>query len=310
MKIDRLLSIVMYLLNRELVSARELAEHYEVSARTIQRDMDALTFAGIPVLSVKGPHGGFGIMKGYKLDRQLINTGDLYFMLTALESIGTVYQNKDLSETLEKVQTLVRDFQKKEFDSRKDKLSIDFSDISISAHGNAVFQDLEKAIHENKLIQFAYTDSNYQKSERTIEPMTIVFKWFSWYLYGFCRKRNDYRLFRLSRIRNLKKLNQTFERRELPFETFISRSANMELVDITLLFDPELKVHVEDFFRQGRITEQANGILVETQFPVNEGFLNMILSYGDKVEVLAPEFFREKIRERCRNIAQKYCKES
>ena len=306
MKIDRLLSIVMYLLNREVVSARELAEHYEVSVRTIQRDMDALTFAGIPIMSVKGPHGGFGIMKSYKLDRQLISTNDLYFMLTSLESISVAFRNKEITETLEKVQTLARDYQKKEIDSRKDKLYIDFSDISIGAHGQAVFQDLEMAIDEQRLIEFCYTDSNYKPSQRVLEPMTIAFKWFSWYLFGFCHKRQDYRLFRLSRIRSLTVLKKKFERRDLTFDAFLSRPGTMDLVNMKLKFDPSLRIQIEDYFRGCQIADLDDGFTVEIQAPFSEGLFNMILGYGDKVEVLEPESMREALIERCGSISKIY----
>jgi hypothetical protein len=130
MKIDHLLSIVMYLLNRELVNARELADHFEVSVRTIQRDMDTLTYAGFPVVSIQGPHGGFGIMKSYQLDRQLVDTDDLFFILTSLESVSSTLKSKNMSSTIEKMKTLVRDYQKKEIEKRKDLLYIDLSALT------------------------------------------------------------------------------------------------------------------------------------------------------------------------------------
>ena len=132
MKIDRLFSELVYLMNRDIVNAREMAEHFEVSVRTVQRDMDTLALAGIPILSLRGVQGGYGIMKEYKLDRQLVNSHDLFFILTSLESISTTLKNREMSTTLDKMKTLVRDYQHTEICSQKERLHIDFSAFSIT----------------------------------------------------------------------------------------------------------------------------------------------------------------------------------
>ena len=146
MKIDRLLSTIIYLLNRELASAHELAEHFEVSIRTIQRDMDTLCSAGIPILSVQGAYGGYSIIEGYKLDRQLVDTDDLFFMITALESITASFKNRQMSLTLEKIKTLVRDYQQKEIEKRKDKFYFDFSELNIGKNSRSFFTCLTKPL--------------------------------------------------------------------------------------------------------------------------------------------------------------------
>ena len=308
MKIDRLLSIIIYLLNRELVSARELAEHFEVSVRTIQRDMDTLACAGIPILSAQGPHGGFGIIESYKLDRQLVDTDDLFFILTALESISATLKNKQLSFTLEKIKTLVRDYQAKEIDRRKDELFIDFSALSIGKNRKELFYLLEEAIEKNRLVEFTYTNSRYQVSTRIVEPMTIVFKWFSWYLYGFCRLRNDYRLFRLSRMRDVALQQERFTRRSKSFADFSQRTApEYSLVELTLKFHPSLKVMVEDYFSGAKIESKEDGfVYVQISYPEDEWLYGLILSYGDKVEVVAPQYMRHIILRKSREIAKKY----
>ena len=310
MKIDRLLSIVIYLLNRDLVSARELAAHFEVSVRTIQRDMDALGLAGIPIVSMQGAQGGFGIIEGYKLDRQLIDSGDLFFILTALESIGSTLKNKKIAATLEKIKTLVGDYQAREINQQKDKLYIDFSAFSIGKNSSDLFYLLDESIEKGQVIQFRYTDSGFRISERQVEPITIVFKWFAWYLFGFCRLRNDFRLFRLSRMENIQVTPHRFKPRNVSFYEF-SRSRKpefgMKFINLKLRFHPVLRVIVEDYFASGEFsTDDAGYIIVKIRFPEDEWLYSTILSYGDKVEVLEPVHIRNIMARKARMICEVY----
>ncbi len=299
MKIDRLLSIVMYLLNRELVSARELAEHYEVSIRTIQRDMDALTFAGIPVHSSPGSHGGYGIMPSYKLDRQLINTDDLFFILTSLEAISNTFKNRQMGETLEKIKSLVRDFQAQEIARRQQSMYIDFSALGLYGCHLENYRMIEKAIAENRIITFEYHSSRIEKTERHVEPMTLTFCWFSWYLFGYCHLREAYRLFRISRMRNVQIQDQYFNRREMTFSQFketLYQEDKSDWLNITLKFHPDMAVFIEDHFTEAKTERDEQGYLILNLHMPEENYLHsMILGYGDNVEVLAPESLRETI---------------
>ncbi|NQT27584.1 YafY family transcriptional regulator [candidate division KSB1 bacterium] len=307
MKIDRLLSIIIMLLNRDRISARELAEHFEVSVRTIQRDMDSLTYAGIPIVASLGVQGGFGIMKGYKLDRQLVDTDDLFFILTALKSIGTAFRNDKITFTLEKIKTLIHDFQAREIDRRKDNLHIDFSAISLSQSGSLLYNKLDNAIEESRLIQFKYTDSNCKVSERSLEPMTIAFKWFSWYLFGYCRLREDYRIFRLSRMQDVNVMADCFQRRDLTFQEFEKRSFEKKMEEVVLRFNPEMKFMVKEYFNDGKAEIAKDGsLIIHTELPDNEGLIYMILAWGDTVEVLEPNHLRKSIQEKCQTICEKY----
>lgn len=310
MKIDRLLSIIIYLLNRELVSARELAAQFEVSIRTIQRDMETLCFSGIPIVSVQGAQGGFGIVEGYKLYRQLINTNDLFFILTALESISSTFKNKQIHSTLEKIKSFIHDNQLKEIEHNRDKLYIDFSAFSIGKNSADLFNLIEKGIENQQLMRFTYTDSNFQVSERIVEPMTIVFKWFSWYLFAFCRLRNDYRLFRLSRMENIHLTSERFERRSKNLEGFSNdyyEDRRDAFVNLTLKFHPSLRIQIEDYFKESQIQRDETGhLIVQMWLPEDEWLYSMILGYGDKVEVLQPERIRQNLLQKSLAIVKKY----
>ena len=310
MKIDRLFSELVYLMNRDVVAAREMAEHFEVSTRTIQRDMETLGLAGIPLLSLRGAQGGYGIMDGYKLDRQLMNTHDLFFILTSLESISSTLSNKEMGMTLEKMKTLVRDYQQKEIASQKEQFYIDFSAFSIGKNSKELFALLQQGIETRFLIEFSYIDSNFKTTHRVIEPMTILFKWFSWYLYGFCCLRKDYRIFRLSRMQDVQLTDTHFTRKNKGLSQFLEETeatSSQYSEDIILKFHPSAKTHIEDYLQGSRMKNDSDGnIILHLQLPENEWLYSMILSYGDMVEVLAPAHLRETIREKSLNILKKY----
>jgi predicted DNA-binding transcriptional regulator YafY len=297
-------------MNRDVVAAREMAEHFEVSTRTIQRDMETLALAGIPLLSLRGAQGGYGIMDGYKLDRQLVNTHDLFFILTSLESISSTLSNKEMGMTLEKMKTLVRDYQQKEIASRKEQFHIDFSAFSIGKNSKELFALLQRGIEMCFLIEFSYIDSNFKSTSRVIEPMAILFKWFSWYLYGFCCLRKDYRIFRLSRMQDVQITDTHFTRKNKGLARFleeIEATSSHYSEDIVLKFHSSAETHIEDYLQGSKMNNDSDGnIILHLQMPENEWLYSMILSYGDMVEVLAPAHLREIIREKSLNILKKY----
>ncbi len=310
MKIDRLLSILIYLLNRDLVSARELADHYAVSIRTIQRDMDALTFAGIPIHAVHGSQGGYGIMKSYKLDRQLVNTDDLFFILTALESVSKTFQNPQIGDTLEKIKSLVHDYQAKEIDRRKEELYIDMSAMGLKGDNLAKYQLLEKSISLTQTVIFDYHSTRLEITRRQVEPMTLIFCWYSWYMFGFCLLRNDFRLFRISRIQNLKTGNKCFTRKQASFSRFLDQlngSGQASMQQIILKFAPAVGILIKDYFRDAEITRDEKGCwIIKTRLPEDDWVCGMVLSYGDQVEVLAPNSLKLKIIKTTQSILKKY----
>jgi predicted DNA-binding transcriptional regulator YafY len=310
MKIDRLFSELVYLMNRDVVTAREMADHFEVSVRTVQRDMDTLALAGIPLLSLRGAQGGYGIMKEYKLDRQLMNTHDLFFILTSLESISSTLKNKDMHTTLDKMKTLVRDYQQTEISTQKEQLYIDFSAFSIGKNSNDLFSLLQKSIENRTLIEFGYTNNHLELTSRVVEPMTILFKWFSWYLYGFCRLRDDFRLFRLSRMEDVRTIQKPFPRRNKSVTQFMKEmdeKAVQYALDIKLRFHPSTKVYIEDYLKESATELDSKGyIILHLNMPENEWLYGMILSYGDMVEVLEPPHLKHIILEKSLQISRKY----
>ncbi len=323
MKIDRLLSIIIYLLNRELVSAREMAERFGVTSRTIQRDMDAIGMAGIPIYTVQGPNGGYGILDSFKMDRSLVSPEDFYYILTSLRSVSESLGGNDeessgeLEGTLEKIKGLLPpSLDGDVFSERAEKLNIDFSMLGGDPRNKGVFRTVRSAVDSEHLIRFSYTSNMLKVTERIVEPMTVAFRWRSWYLYGWCRLRGDYRLFRISRIRNLEVLDEGFRRRDGRFEDFIADwtgdvfgSASGEGVEIILEFSPEMKPLAEEFHEILHINDDGSSV-VRMFAPLDGWLYGYILSWGAFVRVLEPEALKASVREAAADVVRKYSNEN
>ncbi|MCG8572038.1 MAG: YafY family transcriptional regulator [Spirochaetes bacterium] len=312
MKIDRLLSIIIYLLNRNLVSARELADHFEVSHRTIQRDMETINAAGIPIVTIQGPAGGYSIMDTWKMDRQLLSVDDLFFIMTSLSSISKTLPDSKLRNSIEKVQTLVREHQKEALSEREEKLYVDFSMIGGMKQNQELVALVQHAIENHCLLQVEYTSNKLITQVRKLEPMTLVFKWRGWYLYAFCRLRNDFRLFRMSRIRNPQLLKEHFSRKNKSFKDFEEESevkGKVKMTELLLKFDPFMKPVVEDFMGANIVqTTESNEIIVKISIPEDGWLYGFLLSYGPYLEVLSPPHIRAILGEMSQKIHEKYVK--
>jgi predicted DNA-binding transcriptional regulator YafY len=309
-KIDRLLSIVVYLLNRELASASVLAERFGVSVRTIQRDMDAINLAGIPVMSVQGPSGGYGIMDGFKLDRRLVSPDDLFYIVTALGGIAGTLDDGHIAGALEKVRGLLPRSGDEGLRRREERLHVDFSALGGGPAQRDSFRVVQAAVEDGRLLEFEYTSNRLESTRRVVEPMTVVFKWRAWYLFGYCRLRGDYRLFRASRIRRPVILPERFARRPKSFEEFSLENdpaATGGLVEMRLRFSPEMAPLVEEFHNEEGMERRDDGsIVVRTAMPEDGWMYGYVLSYGHFVEVLEPERLRAAVKDAAGKIRSLY----
>ena len=247
MKIERLLGIVVYLLNRDIVNANTLAEKFEVSTRTIQRDIETLNLAGIPIISMQGINGGYGIMDSFRLEKQITSTEDYQFIITALMGMNSAYNNKKLEATLEKLLSVSKQEQ-----STGSKVKFDFS---VSLEGNTIdgyLRVIENSIDEEKAIEFQYSNAYGDKTFRVVEPVGVIYKWYAWYMLGYCCKKKDYRFFKVVRMRNLKKLEKTFSIGHEDFDSLLAKQEkqdNRQYMNVKLLCKEEIRVSIEeDFF--------------------------------------------------------------
>lgn len=313
MKLDRLLSIVIYLLNHELVSARSLAERFGVTVRTIQRDMDAINLAGIPIVAAQGPNGGYGIMESFKLDRRLLSADDVFYIVTALKGMASTLDDARLQGALGKIEGISPSAGAAGAESmarRRDKLVVDFSMLGGGPSWHDSFSAAQRAVEAGRLLKFEYTNNRLERSERVVEPMTIAFKWRSWYLFGFCRQKRDYRLFRISRIRKAEIQDEGFVRRGMSFDEFArgyDPAKSGDPVAVTLRFARDVAPLVEEFYDEKDVERLADGgVIVRAALPEDGWLYGYILSYAHFVEVLEPPRLRDLIRDGAKKIVELY----
>ena len=300
MKIDRLIGILSVLLQKETVTAPELAELFEVSRRTINRDIDTLCYAGIPIRTKQGSGGGIYIARGYRIDRTVLTSKDMQTILAGLRSLDSVSGSSYYGQLMEKLQTGSSDLL-----SGKDSMLIDLSSWykESLAPKIALIQD---AIESRHLLRFDYYAPSGESS-RTIEPYYVVFKWSSWYVWGWCNKRKDFRLFKLNRMDNVILTDKTFECREVPVPDLSNEKVFKGGIKVRALFDPDVKWRLIEEFGPNCFEETKDGrLLFSAEYTEMDNLISWILTFGDKAEVIEPEEARKKMLEIAEAIKKNY----
>lgn len=308
MKIDRLISIIMVLLDKKRISAQELAEMFEVSLRTIYRDIDVIDSAGIPVRSISGVGGGFEIMPNYKLDKSVFSSADLSTILMSLSGLSNVIPDNEMINALAKVKNLIPTENSQEIALKANQILIDLNPWTGNCNLSPYLEDIKTAMQEYRLLSFEYSDRHANKTTRIAEPYQMVLKSNHWYFYGFCHERKDYRLFRLTRMSNLKMETATFTPRNYtkPQLDFTDILTTMQ-TKIKLRIHKSLEERILDYCRYEDLLPDGNGYYtVNFPFIENDYYYNILLSFGDKCECLEPLHIRKEIQRRVMNIAALY----
>ena len=297
MRESRLFRIVYYLLQNGKATAPELAQKFEVSIRTIYRDIDSISSAGIPIYTTQGKGGGISILNDYTLDKSLFSEQEQEQMLTALQGmVATTEENSN--ELLTKLSGLFQI-------NSTNWIEVDFSDWAHRTPQQDTFNIIKEAIFQKRVISFCYFSGKGNKEKRNVRPIRLVFKSKSWYLYSFCLLRNDYRFFKLTRIKELEMLSETFTQDFTP--TKIEKQIQVEnTVAVKLKFARQAAFRVYDEFTDS-ITEDSQGNLyVQIDLPDNEVLYSYVMSFSDSVEVIEPQSIREQMKKRLQKMQEKY----
>ena len=300
MKIDRLIGILSVLLQEERVTAPELAEKFEVSRRTINRDIEDLCKAGIPVCTSQGAGGGISIMDGYRMDRTLLTSKDMQMILAGLRSLDSVSGSHYYGQLMEKIKSGSSDFV-----SGRDSMLIDLSSWykEMIAPKIELIQD---AIEERRLLTFYYYAPSGD-SARTIEPYYLVFKWSSWYVWGWCTVRKDFRMFKLNRMDVLLKEETEFEPRKVSVPDLSIQRIFPGKIRVKALFTNDSKWRLVEEFGIHCFTEKEDGTLLFTaDYTDKENLLCWLLTFGAKVKVLEPVEVREELIRIAESIISEY----
>lgn len=308
MKVDRLISIIMILLDKERIGAQELADMFEVSPRTIYRDIDTINMAGIPVRSTSGVGGGFEIMPEYKIDKKVFSTADLSAILMGLSSLSNLIRGEELVNALAKVRSFIPVDKTKDIELKINQIYIDFSQWVGNRNIQPFLEIIKEALQESRLLSFEYIAHHGKKTTRTVEPYQLVLKSSHWYLQGYCHIRNDFRLFKLSRISNL----------QIKEETFAPRDYQKPMTDFTETLEAlqtkiKIRVHKSVLDRildycsyEDLISDGDTHYLVTFPFIENAYYYDILLSFGDKCECLEPSHIRAELKRRIHTIAALY----
>lgn len=300
MKIDRLIGILSVLLQEEKTTAPELAERFEVSKRTINRDIEDLCRAGIPIRTTQGSGGGISIMDGYRMDRTILTSKDMQMILVGLRSLDSVSGSSYYGQLMEKIQA-----GSSAFVSGRDSILIDLSSWYRESLAPKI-EIIQDAIGDRHLLKFRYYAPTGE-SERMVEPYYLVFRWSSWYLWGWCRDRRDLRLFKLNRMDKVRKTEKSFECREVVMPDLSNEKIFPGGVKVKALFSPDVKWRLVEEFGPKCFAENDDGRLLFTAYYTDvENLVTWIMTFGDKAEVLEPKEAREKIARMARNMATIY----
>lgn len=305
MKIDRLIAMILILLEREVVSASALARRLEVSRRTIYRDIDTLTMAGLPVFTTHGKAGGVGLMKAYKVDKKLLTPGDISLLTAGLDSYRQLYGRREFAHVLEKLRSIARDGGQSRPES---KFAVDLSPSPGNQSLRGHLSVIETAINEGRFLAFGYIDKDGRTTSRTTEPYRVVFKESSWYLQAYCVERADYRIFKLARMNGPRALPETFAPRDFtPLAMDGGEWMERERVEVTVRLALSAKDKVIERYGEGNIVSEEEGICV-ARFPIanNEAGYDTLLRFGDKCELVGPANVRAAFRDYVRKILAKY----
>ena len=308
MKIDRLVSIILLLLEKERVGAQKLADMFEVSPRTIYRDIDAINLAGVPVRSISGVNGGFEIMKQYKLDKGVFSTADLSAILMGLSSLSGIVRGEELANALAKVKRFVPAERAKEIDLMTSQITIDLSPWSGNRNVQPYLEQIKTALQTHQLLSFTYLNRSGDKVSRVAEPYQLVLKGNQWYWQGYCRTRNGFRLFKLARMSDLQRLEETFVPREHPkLELDASDIVAKLQTKITLRIHKSILERILDFVSDENISPDGEEhYFVRYPLIENDYYYGILLSFGDNCECLEPARVRVEMRRRTRAIAELY----
>lgn len=308
MKVDRLISIIMILLDKERIGAKDLADMFEVSPRTIYRDIDAINLSGIPIRSTPGVGGGFEIMPQYKLDNKVFSTSDLSAILMGLSSLSDMMGGDELTNALAKVKSFIPAEKSKDIEIKASQINIDLSPWIGNRNIQPYFEKIKVAIQGNKLLSFEYVSRHGEQTTRLVEPYQLILKYSHWYLQAFCNDRNDYRLFKLSRMSSLTILNQDFSPRE-----YEKPKLNFNEVLDTLQATIKIRIHksvmdqVLDYCSFDNFTPDGNEhYIVSFPFIENDFYYGFLLSFGDKCQCLEPASIQSEMKLRIDAISKLY----
>ena len=299
-------AILMILLAKRKVTRDYIAERFSVSKRTVTRYITELIDAGIPIISTAGHHGGYSLADDYVVDKSVITEAESLRIKDALSKTAPLYDDKVNLSLIEKLNAVDAVRTQDRYVIKQDNLYIDYDDCQ-AAEIKSKIKTLSEAIEQTRATDIKYTDARGAVSYRTIEPYTLVFKAGAWYIYAMCRLRGDFRLFKLTRISDLRKTSKRFVKLESKLiEKLELEFYNEIYVDLEFEFFPAVTESVVDWLGMQAVTERGTKLVAHAEVPMNDALIKRLLTYGSSIKVLQPTEVREILHDEAMRMTKLY----
>jgi predicted DNA-binding transcriptional regulator YafY len=288
------------------VNAKVLADKFEVSVRTIARDIETLSLAEIPITTIFGANGGYKILDSFKMNNQLVNGEDFGYILTALEGLNSGYTNKRVQKTFEKI------LHTSSNNNIDQKIFLDFSAMHEGNKIDEYINLLEHTIFAKKCVEFDYTNSSARTSKKLVEPIALTYKWYAWYLLGYCHDYQQYRWYKVIRIRNLNETSELFIKQHEAADVLMKRQEETDhnnYINLKLKCKLQIKVQVEEYLKGEILSEDKDYFILSLRVPENERmWFSLLLGFGESVEVMEPLSVQVQLKNIVKEIFNMYDK--
>ncbi len=302
MKIDRLIGIITTLLQKEVTTAPQLAAKFEVSKRTINRDIETLCMAGIPIVTKQGMNGGISIMDGYKIDKTLLTTKEMQSIMAGLKGLDSISGNGNYKQLMDKLS--VSD---NEVLHSNDYIMIDLSTWYRKTMTPKI-ELIQAAIGNLEKITFVYYSAKGE-TKRKIDPYQLIFKWSSWYVWGYCNDKKEFRLFKLNRVEQLKNTQEQYSKQAMPYPELDTEHIFPKKFNVKVKFDSSQKWRLIEEFGFDSFKEQKDqSLLFQWKYDSKQNLFDWLITYGDKAELIEPEELREEYGKKITNLYDIYHK--
>lgn len=298
MQINRLLEIVYILLNKKTITAKELAEHFGVSVRTIYRDIDLLSSSRIPIYTNKGKNGGICLLDNFILEKSVLSEEEQKEILSSVQALQYLKEGKE--------QTVLNRLGDIFHQETQNWITVDFSSWGRNGQNNENFERIKQAILQKRILTFSYFSNKAQKSKRRVEPLQIYFKDKSWYLFAYCLEKEQNRIFKITRMRDLKIEEEHFDGNNRK-ESLVEQGEEKKLVTIEMIIKEKLNYRIYDEFDEESVQKLENGdYRVIVTYPEDEWLYGYLLSFGENIQIIHPSYIKEAVKQKLQKAIQNY----
>lgn len=302
MQVSVMFGMLLTMLNKKVVSRKYMAEKYEVSERTISRYIDILSASGVPIYAIYGPNGGYAITDEYKLDKTYFTPQEMQTIISALGAT-TSLNNKANSLIIDKFKSLSKHAKNSEFVIKNDTFIIDSGSWTNPEQLRSKMDIINKGIFEGRSIQLEYIDRYDTKTTREFDPYAIALKDGTWYTYGWCHHRKDFRLFKMARIKSLKLTDQTFTRQESNvYDALKGHFDDIDMIDIEFEFSSLVYEDIVEWLGNDAIIERGMQYVAKATLYYGKSLVNKLLSFGSSIRILSPTNLRNEILDECQRL--------